>query len=210
MGHPEHLACARYKLREGSGCDLGKITLLEEPILRITPVDNHASTHGCPDANTAYCRNSRTYAVARAICIAANGMASLTKRANGIATPFLCMMVTATNVEAEPIGPRAVAVHAFPSLLFERGVEPAPFLLELLANPPQLAGEADSEAALHEVLDMMSCKAAIKSGDRLTQQELAELLAWREKVDRSSRCPHGRPTTLRLTLADLDKQFGRR
>ena len=55
---------------------------------------------------TAYCRNSRTYTVARAMCSAAKGMASLTKRPNDIAKPFLCMMVTATSVEAEPIGVR--------------------------------------------------------------------------------------------------------
>ena len=66
------------------------------------------------------------------------------------------------------------------------------------------------EAALHEVLDMMACKAAIKAGDKLTSQEIADLLKQRDKVERSSNCPHGRPTTLRLTIQDLEKQFGRR
>ena len=70
--------------------------------------------------------------------------------------------------------------------------------------------ETDPEAALHETLDMMSCKAAIKAGDRLSEREIAELLSRREQVERSSNCPHGRPTTLRLTLAGLEKQFGRR
>jgi DNA mismatch repair protein MutL len=32
----------------------------------------------------------------------------------------------------------------------------------------------------------------------------------REEADRSSHCPHGRPTTLRMTLRDLEKQFHRR
>ena len=65
------------------------------------------------------------------------------------------------------------------------------------------------EAALHEVLDMMSCKAAIKAGDKMSEQELAALLAKRDEIERSSNCPHGRPTTLRLTLKDLERQFGR-
>ena len=68
----------------------------------------------------------------------------------------------------------------------------------------------DSEAALHEVLDMMACKAAIKAGDRLSDVELAELLHYRETIERSSNCPHGRPTSLRLSISDLEKQFGRR
>ena len=75
-------------------------------------------------------------------------------------------------------------------------------------------GEAESldlhgEELLHDVLDMMSCKAAVKAGDPLTPAEVEALLARRELVERSSNCPHGRPTTLRLSLRDLEKQFKR-
>ena len=62
---------------------------------------------------------------------------------------------------------------------------------------------------MHEVLDMMACKAAVKAGDPLTPAEIAALLARRDLVERSSNCPHGRPTTLRLSLRDLEKQFKR-
>ena len=59
------------------------------------------------------------------------------------------------------------------------------------------------------VLDMMSCKAAVKAGDPLSPAEIEALLARRHLIDRSSNCPHGRPTTLRLSLRDLEKQFKR-
>lgn len=121
----------------------------------------------------------------------------------------LAPLLTRIGIDASPIGPRTVAIHAFPSLLFERGVEPASFLQALLDRADADDFPADLEAALAEVLDMMACKAAIKSGDRLTAHELAELLALRERIERSTNCPHGRPTSLRLTLADLDRQFGR-
>ncbi|MCH7799865.1 MAG: DNA mismatch repair endonuclease MutL [Planctomycetes bacterium] len=114
------------------------------------------------------------------------------------------------GIEAEPAGPAAIAIHAFSSFLFDRGVEPSEFLLELLDRTAREGVNDDPEAALHETLDMMSCKAAIKAGDRLSDREIAELLAQRERVERSSNCPHGRPTTLRLTIRDLEKQFGRR
>jgi DNA mismatch repair protein MutL len=39
--------------------------------------------------------------------------------------------------------------------------------------------------------------------------ELAELVKLREDVERSSNCPHGRPTSIRLTLRELEKLFGR-
>jgi DNA mismatch repair ATPase MutL len=44
--------------------------------------------------------------------------------------------------------------------------------------------------------------------DPLTTAEIEALLARRDLVARSSNC-HGRPTTLRLTLRDLEKQFKR-
>lgn len=117
------------------------------------------------------------------------------------------------GVELSSIGPDAVAVQAFPSFLFERGVEPDGFLTDLMTKAE--SGQLDinnpnaEEAALHEVLDMMSCKAAVKAGDKMSEDELSALLAKRHEIERSSNCPHGRPTTLRLTLKDLEKQFGR-
>ena len=137
----------------------------------------------------------------------------------------LAPLLTRLGIEAEPLGPKAVAVHAFPSLLFDRRVEPVAFVNDLLdkaeageLSPTSLhaggRGEggvpaADAEAALHRVLDMMSCKAAIKAGDPLGPVELATLLAKRQEIERSSSCPHGRPTTVRLTVKDLEKHFHR-
>ncbi|MGP1310250.1 MAG: DNA mismatch repair endonuclease MutL [Phycisphaerales bacterium] len=117
--------------------------------------------------------------------------------------------LTRLGVEAHPIGRASVAVHAFPSFLFDRGVEPGEFLLELFDKADARGLAAGKEEALHEVLDMMACKAAIKAGDRMSEGELTELLALRERVERSSNCPHGRPTTIRLPIRELEKRFGR-
>ena len=116
------------------------------------------------------------------------------------------------GVDAEPLGPDAVGIQAFPSFLFDRNVDPVEFMVELLdrAEDEQFTGgKQDDEAVLHEVLDMMACKAAVKAGDAMTHQELTALLAKRDEIERSSNCPHGRPTTIRLTLHELEKQFKR-
>jgi DNA mismatch repair protein MutL len=113
------------------------------------------------------------------------------------------------GIDAGPIGPNDIAVHAFPTLLFDRNVDPAAFLSDLLERAEDDQFNPTSEAALHEVLDMMACKAAIKAGQQLSETELAELLARKDQVERSSACPHGRPTTVRLTLRDLEKHFKR-
>ncbi len=123
----------------------------------------------------------------------------------------LAPLLPKLGLDLSPSGPRSISIHAFPSLLIERHVTVGPFVSDLLER----AGSGglpvrDQEEALREVLDMMACKAAVKAGDQLTSQELNDLLEMRELVERSSNCPHGRPTTLRLSIEDLERQFGRR
>ncbi len=114
------------------------------------------------------------------------------------------------GIDAAPLGPATIAVHSFPSFLFSRAVDPLDFMTDLLERVERDAFTPGSEAALHEVLDMMACKAAVKAGDALSEEELAELISMREHVERSGSCPHGRATTVRLTIEDLERLFDRR
>jgi DNA mismatch repair protein MutL len=68
---------------------------------------------------------------------------------------------------------------------------------------------ASTEMMTNDLLSMMACKAAVKAGDPLSHDEIDSLMQKRGEVERSSNCPHGRPTALRLTLSDLEKQFKR-
>jgi DNA mismatch repair protein MutL len=111
------------------------------------------------------------------------------------------------GIEAEPFGPDSVAVNAFPSFLSR--LEPAQFVADLLDRGENETLDLHDEELLHNVLDMMSCKAAVKAGDALSTAEIEALLARRSLVERASNCPHGRPTTLRMSLKDLEKQFKR-
>jgi DNA mismatch repair protein MutL len=62
---------------------------------------------------------------------------------------------------------------------------------------------------LDELLHTMACKAAVKAGQRLTSDEIDALLQQLHLVDDAHHCPHGRPTVLNLSRAELDRQFGR-
>jgi DNA mismatch repair protein MutL len=121
-------------------------------------------------------------------------------------------LLTQLGIEVEDFDSGSVAVHTFPSLLSK--VSPPEFLRDLLARLMEYGGtgasKLTSEELLHEVLDMASCKAAVKAGYPLSHEEIAALLARKQQVERSSNCPHGRPTTLRLTLSDLERQFKRK
>ena len=125
-------------------------------------------------------------------------------------------LIEKLGIEIEPFGPKTVAIQAFPALL--DAVSPLEFVRELLDLLIEKALSLDTERLLHHVLDMAACKAAIKAGQKLSNDEIQGLLAERDSLERVvkqarlgtlSRCPHGRPTTIRFSLADLEKQFKR-
>lgn len=114
------------------------------------------------------------------------------------------------GISAAPMGPRSVGVSSVPTFLLSRNVDPGAFLDDLFERIEREGFIPSKEEALHEILDMMSCKAAIKAGDKLTETELADIIALRETTDRAASCPHGRPTTVRLTIEELERLFDRR
>ena len=121
----------------------------------------------------------------------------------------LAPLLERIGIVAEPMGPRSIGVHAFATFLFERGVDPVEFMGELFDRAEREDFAPDGEEAMRDVLDMMACKAAVKAGDRMSEGELQALLDLRGEVERSSNCPHGRPTTIRLSIGDLERLFGR-
>jgi DNA mismatch repair protein MutL len=111
------------------------------------------------------------------------------------------------GIELAPFGPKTYAVQAFPTLLAK--VTPLDFVQDLIDLLTDKGLGLDAEELLDEVLSMAACKAAIKAGAKLTDNEIEQLLADKERIERASRCPHGRPTVIKFTLAELEKQFKR-
>ena len=116
-------------------------------------------------------------------------------------------LIAKLGIELAPFGPGTMAIHAFPSILPK--VSPLEFMRDLLDMLTDKNLNLDTERLLHEVLDMTACKAAIKAGQPLTTAEMSQLLADKDTVERASHCPHGRPTTIKFTLTELEKQFKR-
>jgi DNA mismatch repair protein MutL len=111
------------------------------------------------------------------------------------------------GIELVPFGPRTMAVQAFPILL--SSVQPLDFVQDLIDLLDRKDAGLDAERLLDEVLNMAACKAAIKAGQKLTDGEIEQLLSDRQNAESASRCPHGRPTTIKFSISDLEKQFKR-
>jgi DNA mismatch repair protein MutL len=116
-------------------------------------------------------------------------------------------LIEKLGVELVPFGPRTMAVQAFPSLLAK--ADPLDFMQDLIDLLEKQDASPEPQGLLDDVLNMAACKAAIKAGQKLTDSEMEQLLLKRETAESASRCPHGRPTTLKFSLADLEKQFKR-
>jgi DNA mismatch repair protein MutL len=124
---------------------------------------------------------------------------------------FLCRhreALARLGVEFEAFGSRSVGVQAFPAMLGQRA-QPERVLRDLLdwmaENPVQPA----VEDLLDELLHRMACRAAVKAGDVLSQDEMQVLLAHRGGDQPSATCPHGRPTSLMLTRDEIERSFKR-
>ncbi len=111
------------------------------------------------------------------------------------------------GIEIEPFGGDTVLVSSYPAML--ANFNPAEVLRQLVEQLMSGGKTPDRRDLLDEMLHMISCKAAIKAGDRLNADEITVLLEQRHLFQDSHHCPHGRPTALVFTREELDKRFKR-
>ena len=104
-------------------------------------------------------------------------------------------------------GGNTVLINGYPAIFPDS--DPAKILQSLL-EPLMVGGKKpDRNDLLDEMMHQMSCKAAVKAGDRLRPEAMSELLHLAHEEINSHHCPHGRPSTLVFTCAELDKMFKR-
>lgn len=108
----------------------------------------------------------------------------------------------------EEFGDRTILIRSYPAIL--RRILPADLIKDIACRLEETGKIPSRDQMLEELLHMVACKAAIKAGDPLTPEEVESLLRQRHLVEDSHHCPHGRPTVLRFTLGDLERQFLRK
>ena len=108
---------------------------------------------------------------------------------------------------ADAFGGNTVLISGYPVLL--ANLTPGEILYTLI-NPILEGGrKPDKLDLIDDMLHQMACKAAVKAGDFLHSDSIRELLALAEQEINSHHCPHGRPSTLVFTCAEIDKLFCR-
>ncbi len=121
------------------------------------------------------------------------------------AAPAAAEMLTQMGFELKEFGPSSYAVTAVPGCM--QLTEAEGFLTEFFeaASETRMALQAKREA-----ITMRSCKSAVKAHDRLSPEEVKQLLSDLDKCENPYSCPHGRPTFLKFTEYELEKMFKRK
>ena len=115
-------------------------------------------------------------------------------------------LLESAGLEIDDFGGNSVFLRSVPADVEQGSAED--LLVELADKLSKGSRNALSEKT-EWVLHSISCRAAIKAGDKTSPQEL---MALAEKIlsgEVPPFCPHGRPCVLKLTRKELEKQFGR-
>ncbi|WP_397542590.1 DNA mismatch repair endonuclease MutL [Roseovarius salis] len=111
------------------------------------------------------------------------------------------------GLTVEPFGPGAIAVRETPAILgpCDAGAILRDILDELTDGDDSLTLRSRIEA----ILSRIACHGSVRSGRRMSADEMNALLREMEATPHSGQCNHGRPTYAHLRLSDIEKLFGR-
>jgi DNA mismatch repair protein MutL len=113
----------------------------------------------------------------------------------------------ANGFEAEPFGPRTIAIKAAPVGLEGGALER--MLIEVLEQAGSPEQAENLEAARTRIAASIACHAAIKINTPLDTQRMEWLLAELAATEHPTSCPHGRPIVLRYAWKDIQRAFHR-
>ena len=109
------------------------------------------------------------------------------------------------GLDLADLGNGQIAVRAVPQMLGKADV--AALARDVLRELAEVGSSQTIEAKENQILSTMACHGSIRAGRQLTLPEMNALLRDMEATPRSNQCNHGRPTWVKLTLADLDGLF---
>jgi len=107
----------------------------------------------------------------------------------------------------EPFGPGTLAVRETPAILGTVNAEA--ILRDILDELDDSGGSDALQSRIEAILSRMACHGSVRSGRRMSAEEMNALLREMEATPHSGQCNHGRPTYVELRLDDIEKLFGR-
>jgi DNA mismatch repair protein MutL len=112
------------------------------------------------------------------------------------------------GIGIETFGPGTFKIDSLPAFLDVS--DPAQFMRKVI-DDLKSAGNSTSPMRLgEEMIALTVCRHAVKANDPLRYPEIEKLVRDLLDCDLPYCCPHGRPTMIQISLAELEKKFGRK
>lgn len=115
-------------------------------------------------------------------------------------------MFEALGYQIENFGGREFKLNAVPDNLF--GLDGRELFIDFIADASSSAKKVTVDTFIHK-LSTMACKAAIKGNTEISFKEADALIDQLLKLENPYTCPHGRPTVISMTEAEIEKKFKR-
>jgi len=115
-------------------------------------------------------------------------------------------MFEALGYHIENFGGREFKLNAVPDNLF--GLDGRELFIDFIADASSSAKKVTVDTFIHK-LSTMACKAAIKGNTEISFKEADALIDQLLKLENPYTCPHGRPTVISMTEAEIEKKFKR-
>ena len=114
------------------------------------------------------------------------------------------------GVEFDVLGASKLAIKTAPPKVHASLRDFMREAIDFMVEHERLDREAFAQKLREHVHAQMACKAAIKGGDVLSVEAMAQLLKDLAQTDNRFICAHGRPTMWRVTYNEIERNFKRR
>lgn len=114
---------------------------------------------------------------------------------------------TKLGFEIEHFGGAEYSICGVPGNLYRLNTRDV--LIEMLDELTDGISERATADVILDKIASMSCKAAVKGSQRLSLQEMEQLMKDLMKLDNPYNCPHGRPTIIAMSKYEIEKKFKR-
>ena len=112
------------------------------------------------------------------------------------------------GIGIESFGPNTFKIDSLPAFLSV--LDPAQFMSKVIDDLRSVSNSSSAMRMGEEMIAKTVCRHAVKANDPLGYLEVEKLIRDLLDCDLPYCCPHGRPTMIQISLAELEKKFGRK
>lgn len=110
------------------------------------------------------------------------------------------------GMEVEQFGPNSLKLSSLPRFIASKDYSEV--IKDIIIQAAE-GNQADPLALMRKAVSTLACKASVRAGDELSPFAQVALIRHLAECRNPANCPHGRPTAIKISIAELEKLFKR-